>query len=160
MLLFVFLIYYKRKILRAEFTKTRTYWVHTPVGAFQERNGQDRESPLMGRKSRGEDGDIQEALQVNLRSENQILQVNMGFCVHNNNTGNSCLACSNSSFVVWTCTRLITGRKIQGSVTLNPASQDIARKQFNLMSCARVLPGICLFVLSVPSKPYACHVGG
>lgn len=83
MLLFVFLIYYKRKILRAEFTKTRTYWVHTPVGAFQERQGQDRESPLMGRKSHGEVADIQEALQVNLRSENQILQVNMGFCVRN-----------------------------------------------------------------------------
>lgn len=84
--------------------------VHTPVGAFQARNGQDLESPFMGRKSLGEVADIQEALHVNLRSENQILQVNMGFCVRNNNTGNSSLACSNSSLVVWTCTWLTTGQ--------------------------------------------------
>lgn len=87
----------------------------------------------MGRKSLGEVADIQEALHVNLRSENQILQVNMGFCVRNNNTGNSSLACSNSSLVVWTCTYVAYYRtgKNQGSVvdwesvTLNPESQDV-----------------------------------
>lgn len=83
--------------------------VHTPVGAFQERNGQALDSPLMGRKSCGEVADIQEALQVNLRSENQIIQVNMGFWVLNSNTGSSCLACSNAVLLVWTCTWLTTG---------------------------------------------------
>lgn len=64
----------------------------------------------VGRKSHGGVADTQEALQVNLRSENQTLQVNMGFCVHNNNTGNSCLACSNSVLIVWTCMWLTTWR--------------------------------------------------
>lgn len=109
--LFIFLIYYRRKIYvqSSQRQKPRTYMVHTPVGAFQERNGQALESPLLGRKSRGLVAGIQEALQVNLRSENQIIQVNMGFWVLNSNSGSSCLACSNAVLVVWTCTWLTTG---------------------------------------------------
>lgn len=83
--------------------------VHTPVGALQERNGQALAGPRMGRKSHGEVADIREALQVHLGSENQIIQVNMGFWVLSSNTGSSCSACSNAVLVVWTCTWLTTG---------------------------------------------------
>lgn len=82
-LLFVFLIYYKRKILCTEFTKTKAKNIlgPHPYWGTSGKKWTGLGSPLMRRRSHGEVADIQEALQVNLRSENQTLQVNMGFCV-------------------------------------------------------------------------------